>query len=750
MSGPLSAVGIRRLLKRLRDLMAVGGSVQERLDQLVRIIAGELVAEVCSVYVMRPGDMLELYATEGLKRDAVHRTRLRVGEGLVGDIAMNARPLALANAQSHPNFAYRPETGEEIYHSLLGVPVLRGGRVRAVLVVQNRTHRDYAEEEVEALETIAMVLAELVASPEGAAGEVAPATQPMRLTGSRFTPGIAIGNAVLHEPRVSIRQMVSDNPDAELERLRDGVAAMREALESLFAASGFDTGSETGAVLETYKMFAEDRGWVGRIAEAVRSGLSAEAAVQKVQQDTRVRMGQVTDVYLRERMADFDDLAHRLLRHLAGGRVGAMQDLPESAVVFARNMGPAELLEYDRARIKAVVLEEGSHTAHVAIIARALGVPMMGRVAGALGAVDTGDEIVVDADASQILIRPTDEVRDSYIAAIRAEADRMAAYGALRDEPSVTRDGHRISLLTNAGLHIDLAKIVEVGAEGVGLFRTEIMFMVRQTYPGTTTQERLYRRVLDRAGGRPVVFRTLDIGGDKVLPYLERPEEENPAMGWRAIRMMLDRPLMLRQQLRALIRAAGGRELSIMFPMISEVRELETCRTLLDGEIAKERAAGREPPASVRVGAMLEVPALIWQLHNLLPLVDFLSVGSNDLLQFLFASDRGNPRLAERYDPLSPPALACLRDIAAACLRAGVPVTLCGDMAAQPIEALALIGLGYRRLSMPASAIPPVKAMLREVDVGKLTSYVGQLCDLTDHSVRSHLRAFARDHAIPV
>jgi phosphotransferase system enzyme I (PtsP) len=750
MSGPLSAAGIRRLLKRLRDLMAVGGSMQERLDQLVHIIAGELVAEVCSVYVIRPGEVLELYATEGLKREAIHRTRLRVGEGLVGDIAMHARPLALSDAQSHPNFAYRPETGEEVYHSLLGVPVLRGGRVQGVLVVQNRTHREYAEEEVEALETVAMVLAELVASPEAAIGEAAPAAQPMRLTGARFTPGVALGKAVLHEPRVSIRQMVAENTEAELERLREGATAMREALESLFAASGFDTGSETGAVLETYKMFAEDRGWLGRVAEAVRSGLSAEAAVQKVQQDTRVRMSQVTDPYLRERMADFDDLAHRLMRHLSGGRLGSMQELPESAVLVARAMGPAELLEYDRLRIKAVVLEEGSPTAHVAIVARALGVPMMGRVAGILGAVDTGDEMVVDADAAQVLVRPSEEVRDSYLAALRAEADRIAGFAALRDQPGVTQDGHRVSLLANAGLHIDVAKAAQVGAEGVGLFRTEIMFMVRQTYPGTATQERLYRRVLDRARGQPVVFRTLDIGGDKTLPYLEHPQEENPAMGWRAIRMLLDRPLLLRQQLRALIRAAGGRELAVMFPMVAEVRELEMCRELLDGEVARERAAGRPEPTAIRVGVMLEVPALMWQLPALLPQVDFLSIGSNDLLQFLFACDRGNARLADRYDPLSPPALACLRDIVRAGAQAGVPVTVCGEMAAQPLEALALIGLGYRRLSMPANAVPPIKAMLRAVEIAELLPFVTQLCELADHSVRSHLKAFARDHGIPV
>ncbi|MBL8837038.1 MAG: phosphoenolpyruvate--protein phosphotransferase [Alphaproteobacteria bacterium] len=749
--------GTRRLLKRLRDLMAGGGSSQDRLDEVVRIIAADLVAEVCSIYVMRPGEVLELFATQGLKREAVHHTRLRVGEGLVGDIAAHARPLALADAQSHPNFAYRPETGEEVFHSLMGVPIPRGGRVLGVLAVQNRTFRDYTEEEVEALETIAMVLAELLAgaaaaSAEGAAGPVETAPQlPMRLAGLRIIAGVAIGRAVLHEPRISIRQMVAENVEAELARLSEAIQGMQSALDDLFAASGVAGSGEMDEVFESFRMFAEDRGWLGRMAEAVRTGLTAEAAVQKVQQDTRIRMSQVTDPYIRERLTDLDDLAHRLLRQLTGQRgAPAAAELPREAVVIAHTMGPAELLEYDRKRLKAVVLEEGSPTAHVAIVARALGIPMVGRVGGVVGGADPGDMVIVDGDSGQVLLRPSEDVVDQYTAALHAAAARIAEFAALRELPATTRDGAPVTLLANAGLLLDLKRLADSGAAGVGLFRTEIAFMVRSGYPDVAQQAALYRRALERAGDLPVVFRTLDIGGDKLLPYMERNQDENPALGWRAIRIGLDRPIMLRQQLRALIQAASGRALHVMFPMIAEVAELDRARALLDLEIERARRAGAAMPTQIRVGAMFEVPALYWQIHALLARVDFVSVGSNDLVQFLFASDRGNPRLAERYDVLSPPVLACLRAIVDACDHADVPITLCGEMAAHPLEAMALLGVGFRRLSMPSTSIPAVKAMVRSVSVDELVRYVERLTALADHSVRDHLRAFARDHGVAI
>ncbi|MGQ0664482.1 MAG: phosphoenolpyruvate--protein phosphotransferase [Pseudomonadota bacterium] len=746
--------GSRRLLKRLRDVMAAGGTGQQRLERIVKIIAADVVAEVCSIYVLRAGEVLELFATQGLKQEAVHKTRLRVGEGLVGEIAAHLRPLALADAQSHPGFAYRPETGEEIYHSLMGVPVLRGGRVLGVLVVQNRTFREYSEEEIETLQTVAMVLAELLAggeiiSPAEMQRVEGTTMRPVRLEGLRLNEGIAIGRAVLHQPRVAIRQVVADNPAAELQRFERALAGMHSALDDMFRAAAFAEGGEQRQILESYRMFAEDRGWRERISEAIDTGLTAEAAVHKVQDDMRARMSQIADPYLRERLADLEDLGNRLLQHLAGSTTAARAaDLPDDAVVFARAMGPAELLDYDRRKLKAVVLEEGSPTAHVAIIARALELPMLGRVKDVLLDIEPLDPVVVDVDNAQVILRPGEDVREAYGAALRSRAERRASYAALRDLPAVTMDGIPVSLYLNAGLLIDLDQLSESGAEGVGLYRTEIPFMIRSSFLDVTAQTQLYRKVLERANRKPVVFRTLDVGGDKLLPYLDQAGDENPAMGWRAIRIALDRPLMLRQQLRALLRATAGRPLELMFPMIAEVAEFDAARALLDLEVERERAHGRALPSAIQVGTMLEVPALLWQLPALLERVDFISVGTNDLVQFLFASDRGNPRLAERYDVLSPTVLNVLGALARECERARVPVTVCGEMGGRTLEAMALLGLGYRRLSMPASAIAPVKAMTRTIDVAALARYVEDLCRLPDHSVREKLRAFARDHRI--
>jgi phosphotransferase system enzyme I (PtsP) len=741
------------LLRRLRDIMAGAGTAQERLDRIVKIIAAEMVAEVCSAYVRRAGDVLELCATEGLRREAVHRTTLRIGEGLVGDIAAEARPLALADAQSHPNFAYRPETGEEIYHSLMGVPILREGRVLGVLAVQNRTQRQYTEEEIEALETIAMVLAELVASGDlvsrPAPGPDAELALPLRLTGIRICGGVALGRAVLHQPSVAIKRVVAEDPETELKRLRDAVQGLHDALDRMMASTDLAAAGEHRDVLEAYRMFAEDKGWLGRIREAIRSGLTAEAAVQKVQNDTRVRMHQIEDDYLRERLSDLEDLNNRLLQHLAGGGAAAPPaELPEDAVLVAHNMGPAELLDYDRRRLRALVLEEGSPTAHVSIVARALDIPLVGRVKDVFSRVDPLDPIVVDGDNAVVMLRPAEEAKQTYLGAIGQRAARRAAYARLKDLPCASLDGVRVALNINAGLLIDLAHLDDGNAEGVGLYRTEIPFMVRAAFPDVAAQEQLYRQVLDRADGRPVTFRTLDVGGDKLLPYFAAEHEANPAMGWRAIRIALDRPFILRQQLRALVRAASGRDLSVMFPMIAEVHEFLEARRVLELEL--ERARKQGVPRSVRVGAMLEVPSLAFQLDSLFPAADFVSVGSNDLIQFLFAADRGNPRMAERYDALSPPVLAFLGQLAEQAAQAGKPLALCGEMAGQPLEAMALIGLGFRTLSMAPPAVGPVKAMVRGLDVGRLGEFVRGLSRLPAHSVREAMRTFARDHGVPV
>ncbi len=747
----------RQLLGRVRDVMAETGAAQDRLNQITSIIAAGMEAEVCSIYVRRAGDVLELFATHGLNADAVHVTRLRFGEGLIGAIAAQAKALALSEAQIHPHFAFRPETGEEAFHSFLGVPVLRAGRVVGVLSVQNVTPREYGDEETETMQTVAMVLAEMVAGGELIQrDELAPidgiAIKPLRLEGTCFNAGLGIGQAVLHEPNFVIDKFVAEDPELELERLRNAFAAMRGELERLLSRAPLSKGEggEHEDVLEAFRMVAEDKGWLRRTEEAVGSGLTAEAAVLKVKNEMRARLSAAADPYLRERMHDMDDLANQLLRQLMGQDAAGAAALPEHMVLVARNMGPAEFLDYDHKRLRALVLEEGSASSHVAIVARALDIPVLGQVRDLLSKITNGEAIIVDGDNSQVFIRPSEDIQQTFHATRKHNELIKAQYAQLKDLPAETLDGVDISLNINAGLLFDFDQIETVGADGVGLYRTEVPFMVRAEFPDVEAQRRLYEKVLDRANGKPVVFRTIDVGGDKVLPYWDELDEENPAMGWRAIRISLDRPAILRQQLRALIRAANGRDIHVMFPMIAEVEEFDAAKSLLMRELERQRDCGSPVPENVKAGVMLEVPALALQLDKLLERVDFVSIGSNDLMQFLYATDRGNPHVADRYDILSPFALGFLKNVRDRCDQAGVPVSVCGEAAGRPLEAMALIGIGFRRLSMPPPAIGPVKEMIRTMPARPVAQFVHSMLEMPRASIRQRLRAFAKDHGIAI
>ena len=559
-----SALGPRVLLRRLREVMAEPETAQKRLDKIATLIAANMVAEVCSIYVMRPGQVLELYATEGLKREAVHKSKLKVGEGLVGLIGDQAIGLNLADAQNHPSFKYLPETGEEIYHSFLGVPIMRGGTVIGVLVVQNRTRRHYSDEEEEALQTTAMVLAEVIASGElrEVAREVAADVAHMRshhLRGESLAEGMALGHVVLHEPRVAIHNLIAESIPLEKKRLEEAVEQLHLHVDELLDGTESLRGADYSDVLETIRMFAHDKGWVNRLGEAVDTGLTAEAAVERVQNDNRARMMRTPDPYLRERMHDLDDLSNRLMRILTGAVATASRsDLPANAIIVSRNMGPAELLDYDRSKIRGVILEEGGKTSHVAIVARALGIPAVGQAAGLIDLVDTGSPIIIDGNTGELFVRPSQDLQKSYAEKVRFYARKQAQYAALRDVPAVTKDGVKIDLNINAGLIVDLPHLHDSGADGVGLYRTELHFMMASRFPRLTSQVRHYKAILDQANGKPVVFRTLDIGADKTLPYLRQPREDNPALGWRSIRMALDRPALLRLQVRALLMAGAG------------------------------------------------------------------------------------------------------------------------------------------------------------------------------------------------
>ncbi len=731
--------------------MAGTGPAQSKLDRVVQIIARDMVAEVCSIYLRRASGDMELFATEGLDPSAVHVTRMKPGEGLVGEIMRGGRPLSLSDAPSHPAFSYRPETGEDPYHAFLGVPLLRGGRSVGVLVVQNRTERVYLEEEIEDLQIIAMVLAEMVAQGEllGEAElkdvEIAP-HRPERLRGVRLAEGLARGVAVLHEAPVAPEQLLSDDPVREEERLRTAVAALQAQIDEMMEGQHGIVGAPYD-VLEAYRMFAHSHGWNHSLAEAVRSGLTAEAAVERVRSEHRARLGQARDPYLRERLHDLEDLNDRLLRHLSGDAHGA-RTLPENAILIARNLGPADLLEYDRTKLKGVLLEEGSPASHAAIVARALDIPCVGRLTGLRDRVSEGDPVIVDAESGEAYLRPRPDVVEAIQARMQVRAQRRAEFARLKDTPPVTKDGAHIQLLMNAGLEIDLDVLHETGAEGIGLFRTEFQFMVAEELPRTTAQTQLYSRVLDAAGDLPVTFRTLDLGGDKVLPYIQADIEDNPAMGWRAVRMGLDRPALLRLQLRALISASRGRELRVMFPLIASVDEFRAARAMVDEEIAWAERRGRPAPKVLLVGAMIEAPSLVWHLDALLAMTDFVSVGTNDLMQYMFAADRGNPRVSDRYDPLSPPMLRALKTICDACTETGTPVSVCGEMAGRPLEAFVLIGLGFERLSMPPAGVGPVKKMVLSCDRESTRRGVASLLKGTSGSVRNEVETLARKLAI--
>jgi len=751
----VAAGGPRLLLRRMREIMAERASAQARFDRLVSVIAANIVAEVCSIYLRRAGNVLELFATEGLNRAAVHRTRLRSGEGLVGLVAETAEQTNLSEAPSHPRFSYRPETGEDPFRSFLGVPIVRGGQVYGVLTVQNRAARIYDEEEVEALQTVAMVLAEIVA--HGALFDIAEldepelrADRPRAFRGEGLSEGVAVGTVVLHEPRVKVERMIAEDPAHELLRLDDALAKLRSSVDEMLSSSELDLSEESREVIEAYRLFAEDQGWQQKLRDAVRAGLSAEAAVERVQDELRLRVTRMGDPFLRERLHDFEDLARRLQRLLGGDSASLAGDLPENAVLIARAMGPAELLDYGRDRVCGLVLEDAAPTSHVAIVARSMSLPLVSAVEGVVDTARAGDTIAVDGESGEAHLRPGAEVIAAFRARRALRETRAARMAAVRELPAVTKDGISIQLMMNAGLLIDMPHLEESGADGIGLFRTELQFMVGETMPRLADQAEFYRKVIDAAGTRPVIFRTLDLGGDKILPYGRWEREENPSLGWRALRIALDRPALLRYQVRALIAASTHRVLRLLLPLVTDVDEFNRGRALVDRELERARLLSLPMPRQTLVGAMLEVPALAFMLPQILRSADFVSIGSNDLLQFVFAVDRTNPRVAKRYDPLSPAVLTLVRQIVRSAADANGEVSLCGEMAGRPLEAMALIGSGLRTLSMQAPNIGPVKMMIRSLDSREITDFVDRQCDRSDHSLRTRLSAFAAERGVVI
>ncbi|MGV6889988.1 phosphoenolpyruvate--protein phosphotransferase [Rhodophyticola sp. SM2404] len=728
----------RKLLRRLQATLAEAGAGQERLDRITSLIADSMKTEVCSIYLLRDPDTLELCATEGLAPEAVHVTRMRMGEGLVGRVARSASPVNTANAPAAKGFRYMPETGEERYSSFLGVPIMRLGERLGVLVVQSKDERSYSEDEVYAIEVVAMVLAEMTELGafvgEGEALSERHQSQFM-IRGGVAQDGVAEGHVYLHEPRVVVTRPVADDPELELERLHEAIGKLHLSLDAMMTRIGGPADSEQREVLEAYRMFANSRSWLRRMEEDIKRGLSAEAAVEKEQSSARARMETVPDAYLRERLQDLDDLSNKLLRLLTGQGADTGAEMPENPVLVARNIGPGELLEYGR-KLKGVVLEDGSVGSHAAIVARALAIPLIIHAKRITTEALNGDKILVDGEQGIVHLRPEDTVAAAFRDKIEMQAQAQERYASIRNKPAETKCGTRISLQMNAGLMADLPSLPSSGAEGVGLFRTELQFLTRNKVPQRGELAALYARVMDAAEDKRVIFRTLDIGSDKVLPYMKRVDEPNPALGWRAIRVGLDKPGVMRMQLQALIRASNGRPLSIMFPFVAQFDEFTQARDHLLREMDSEAALGHSLPSDLKIGAMLETPSLAFAPRQFFELADFISIGGNDLKQFFFAADRENEQVRRRYDTLNVSFLSFLEQIVHRCADTDTPLSFCGEDAGRPVEALCFAAMGLRSLSMRPASIGPVKSLIRRVDLREARAVITEARAQGAQSVR--------------
>jgi phosphotransferase system enzyme I (PtsP) len=736
------------LVHKLGDILSTQQTLQVRFTIAMKVLAQEMGADTAILYLLTPDHFLEVYAAYDALTPDHKKVRFRVGEGIVGLIASSGKSLICDNISRHPNFLHRPGIADHINLALLGIPLITSRGIVGVLTLQNPPSKPFEEWREKGLLEVGNYIANLPELERFAVlnlkeGKV---EGKQELDGISFNPGVAIGTAVIHQPYSWKENAFCSDTKIESERLKEAIRTMIESIDRLKDANP-NLDQNTHDVLSSYRLIASDRGWVRKIQEYIHKGFTAEASVQKVRRHTRERYAQIGDTILKARLSDLEDLASRLLKHLSG-KEGPTEDLPESSILVAQNLGPAELLDYDRRFIKGLILEEGVHTAHVAIIARALDIPVVGRVPLLLSQITAGDKLIVDGSKGKVIVAPQPEDYQEAREKIAQIKSAQIIKNELKDLPCKTKDGISVSLTLNAGLPIDLHHLDEITFDAVGLYRTEIPFMMRSTFPDVKTQTEIYRDVLEQAKSLPITFRTLDIGGDKVVPYMWRVHDENPVLGWRAMRVALDKPAILRQQVRALIKASEGRDLRILFPLVTDIMEYRAAKEFvrIEWERAKDHQA--ELPKSISYGVMLEVPSIVDQLDTLLKEVDFISIGTNDLFQFYFACDRTNPTVSNRYDTLSTTFLNYLRNIRVACTKAKVPVSVCGEMAGKPLDALALLAIGYKTLSASGPLAIALKKMILSLSLKEAEIFMEDALKDYSPSLRPTLMEFAKTNKV--
>ena len=742
------------ILRLLRQITEADIPVSEKLDKIVSMIVAEMKADAGACYVVVDDNYLELFAASGFKNDAPHNVSLRKGEGLVGEVAKTKKNMNVSDAWKHPQFSFQPDMGEDKYNSFLGVPLIRWGRAIGVLTIQNKEKREYQISEVEILETVAMVLSELVASDEmielknnlfkerGQTGKE-------KYKGISLSKGFGLGSAIVHRRRQTVTKIFAEDKEKELQKLESAHTQMNHDLDEKFNSTKLGIGEHVD-ILDAYRMFAKDKGWYKKIADNVVGGLTAEAAVERAYEDMWSRLSGTTDTYMKERLHDLRDVADRLLGYLSGDKTDAASVESDDIIVVSQTMGPADLMDYDYTKIRGLIIEDGTPTMHVAIVAKALGIPVVSKIKGIYKEIKNGELVAIDGNDGYVYINPSEPVQQKFKSKFAEKEKLKKRLAELKKLPAKTLDGERINLYLNVGLAFDLDYIETTNCDGIGLYRTEIPFMASDVMPDVERQVKYYKELMDKAGNKKVVFRSLDVGSDKLLPYWSYSGEENPAIGWRSIRITLDRRAILRKQMRAFLRAAAGKDLYVMFPMIANLAEFQEAKETLMIELEKEKRRSAPIPKKVNIGLMIEVPSVVFQLDAILPEADFISIGTNDLAQFIFACDRGNPRLSERYDVLSAPFLKMMQQIISLANKHKVMCSVCGEMASNPIEALALIGLGYRNLSMSGASFGRVKSMVRSLNMEDIKDYMQTLLKSNRRTLRPQLISYANDHGIEI
>jgi phosphotransferase system enzyme I (PtsP) len=736
------------MLDQLRSIVQAVNSARDlksALELIVSRVSTALGTQVCSVYLF-DADMGAhvLMASEGLKAESVGRVSLQTGEGLVGLVAKHAEPINLSDASKHPSFYYLQDTGEEEFNSFLGVPIIHHRAVLGVLVVQQRERRRFDEGEEAFLITLSAQLSAVIALAEatGAIEGLSPSGQKTADTvfpGVSGSSGVAMGKAVVVFPHADLNQ-IPQRPAKDIEHdvsfFKTCLEAVRKDINELYDKLAGQIPEEERQLFNVYARMLDDNALGNEVVARIREGIWAQGALAYVANEHVRSFEAMSDAYLRERAVDIKDLCSRVLFYLQA-REPVEIEYQDDTILVSEELTPSMLAEAPKEKLKGLISVKGSGNSHVAILARTMGIPtVMGAVNLPYSQLE-GRSLVVDGYRGEVITSPSAELRARYQEVLKEQDRLVAGLEVIKDEPCETTDGHRVKLWVNTGLMSDVMQSLDLGAEGIGLFRTEVPFLLSERFPSEQEQYQIYREQLQAFAPKLVTMRTLDVGGDKALSYFPI-EEANPFLGWRGIRVTLDHPEIFMAQIRAMLRASEGlNNLQIMLPMISNVSEVEKAQELIKKahrELTQEGVKVDYPA----VGVMIELPAAVYQTAELARRVDFVSVGSNDLTQYLLAVDRNNPRVANLYSAFHPAVISALKQVVSLAKQEGKPVSICGEMAGDPGAALLLIAMGFEVLSMNASTLLKVKSVVRSVSMEVAKDLLEQVSELDDaQTIRS-------------